>query len=111
MVPTQQAEQKEKNLILEQVERGRRRRDPLKRKSDALLELGSSHRDLLAALETPVFDSKRLRLPEGRKISSPESPVEQGQELPNHKVGAEMFSLSILCAFLFVPGSGGSSLE
>ena len=95
MVPTQQAEQKEKNSILEQVERARTR-DPLKRKSDALLQQlqsQGSHRDLLAALETPVFDSKRLRLPEGRKISSPESPVEQGQELPNHKVDAKMFSL------------------
>merc|ERR1719341_908312 len=67
MVPTQQAEQKEKNSILEQVERARTR-DPLKRKSDALLQQlqsQGSHRDLLAALETPVFDSKRLRLPEG----------------------------------------------
>merc|ERR1719341_137560 len=103
MVPTQQAEQKEKNLILEQVERGRRRRDPLKRKSDALLELGSSHRDLLAALETPVFDSKRLRLPKGRRSSSPESPVELGQELPNHKVLVDRLlnRNSVVSRFLF----------
>ena len=86
------AQQKEKDSILEEVERAKRR-DPLKRKRDTLLEQqkpGDSHRELLAALEKPVFDSERLKR---RKIYSPESPVELAEELPNHKVGAKMISL------------------
>ena len=105
MVPTKDGEQKEKNTFLEQIERTKRR-DPLKRKSKKPLpdQFGlDSHRSLLAALNTPVFDSKRLK---GKRMYSPESHVDLAKELPNHKVGAELiffaFCVIIYCRFWWI---------
>ena len=88
MVPGQ-SQQKEKNAILEEIQRSKRQEEILKsmRKGNPnpiqQHPLKSSSGNLLGSPHALIFESQKLK---HMKKSPPQSSVKLAQELPNHKV-------------------------
>ena len=95
MVPGQ-SQQKEKNAILEEIQKSKRQEEILKsmRKGNPnplqlqQHQLKSSSGNLLGSPHALIFESQKLK---HMKKSPPQSSVKLAQELPNHKVTKDTF--------------------
>ena len=92
MVPSG-VQQKEKNTMIKEIERGRQQVELLKAGRNSNLiqllqqrQVGGSNGTQLGAFTTLVYESEKLTKVKQRKISMPESHEKLGQNLPNHKV-------------------------
>ena len=86
-------QQKEKNTMIKEIERGRQQVELLKAGRNSNLiqllqqrQVGGSNGTQLGAFNTLVYESEKLTKVKQRKISMPESHKKLGQNLPNHKV-------------------------